>query len=294
MSHLPVDPRDFPDPFVLNTDAGFYAYATNGGGSNVQVLTSPDLVTWDGAADALPALAAWAQRGNTWAPCVLPGNGAYVMFYACREPKAGRQAISVATSAHPGGPFTDTSSGPLVYQLDLGGSIDPSPFVDADGTAYLVWKADSNAINQPSSIWLQPIGPNSTTLTGAPTELLGYGAPWENPLIEAPSIVRAGSTYFLFYSANWWNTDRYSIGYATATAVGGPYTKDHHIQGLVRLRRRGGRPRRSGMVHGLNRSTADGVPRVDTGPRRLSRWCPQPAPGHRRPHRSGTSGLLDT
>ena len=41
MSHLPVDPRDFPDPFVLNTDAGFYAYATNGGGSNVQVLTSP-------------------------------------------------------------------------------------------------------------------------------------------------------------------------------------------------------------------------------------------------------------
>ena len=225
MSHLPVDPRDFPDPFVLNTDAGFYAYATNGGGSNVQVLTSPDLVTWDHAPDALPALAAWAQRGNTWAPCVLPGNEAYVMFYACREPKAGRQAISVATSTHPGGPFTDSSSEPLVYQLNLGGSIDPSPFVEADGTAYLVWKADSNAINQPSSIWLQPIGPNSTTLTGAPTELLGYGEPWENPLIEAPSIVRAGSTYFLFYSANWWNTDRYSIGYATATAVGGPYAK---------------------------------------------------------------------
>ena len=152
-------------------------------------------------------------------------RGLRCMFYACREPKAGRQAISVATSTHPGGPFTDSSSEPLVYQLNLGGSIDPSPFVEADGTAYLVWKADSNAINQPSSIWLQPIGPNSTTLTGAPTELLGYGEPWENPLIEAPSIVRAGSTYFLFYSANWWNTDRYSIGYATATAVGGPYAK---------------------------------------------------------------------
>jgi beta-xylosidase len=189
------------------------------------VLTSPDLLTWDAAPDALPALAGWAQNGNTWAPCVLPRNGAYCMFYACREPKAGRQAISVATSAHPGGPFNDTSSRPLVYQLDLGGSIDPSPFVDTDGTAYLVWKADCNAINQPSSIWLQPIGREGTTLTSSPTELLRYGAPWENPLIEAPSILRAGSTYFLFYSANWWNTDRYSIGYATATAVGGPYTK---------------------------------------------------------------------
>jgi beta-xylosidase len=205
VSHFPVDPRDFPDPFVLNTDAGFYAYATNGGGANVQVLTSPDLLTWDGAPDALPALAAWAQKGHTWAPSVVPWNGAYALFYACREPNAGRQAISVATSAHPGGPFIDTSSGPLVYQLDRGGSIDPSPFVDTDGMAYLVWKADSNAINQPSSIWLQPIGPNGTTLAGAPTELLGYGArgrtrssrrpPSSRP--EAPiscSIRRTGGT----------------------------------------------------------------------------------------------------
>lgn len=225
MSHPPVDLRDFPDPFVLNTDSGFYAYATNGGGSNVQVLTSPDLVIWRGAPDALPALPAWALKGNTWAPCVLPWNGAYILFYACRDRKAGRQAISVATSAHPGGPFTDTSSAPLLFQLDLGGSIDPSPFIDADGTAYLVWKADSNAINQPSSIWLQPLGPEGTTLSGVPIELLRYGVPWEKPLIEAPSIVLAGTTYFLFYSANWWNTDRYSIGFATATAVGGPYTK---------------------------------------------------------------------
>ena len=225
MTHPPVDPRDFPDPFVLNTDSGFYAYGTNGAGSNVQVLTSPDLVTWRGAPDALPAIATWAERGNTWAPSVLAWNGAYVLFYTCREPKAGRQAISVATAADPGGPFTDTSRTPLVYQLDLGGSIDPSPFVDVDGTAYLVWKADSNAINRPSGIWLQPISLDGTTLTGVPVELLRYGARWERPLIEAPSIVWAGGTYFLFYSANWWNTDRYSIGYATAPAVSGPYTK---------------------------------------------------------------------
>jgi beta-xylosidase len=119
----------------------------------------------------------------------------------------------------------DASTAPLVYQLPLGGSIDPSPFVDTDGTAYLVWKADSNAINQPSSVWIQPLDEGGLALTGAPTRLLGRDSAWEDPLIEAPSLVYGAGTYYLFYSANWWNTDRYAIGYATATDVLGPYAK---------------------------------------------------------------------
>lgn len=225
MSRLPVDRRDFPDPFVLNTGSGFWAYATNGGGSNVQVLFSEDLVRWRNSLDALPALPFWAEPGNTWAPCVLHWKGKYVLFYTCKEPRAGRQAISVAIADRPGGPFVDAGRGPLVYQLEMGGSIDPSYIVDVDGSAYLVWKADSNALNRPSSIWLQRIGPGGTTLQGSPVELLRLGAAWEDPLIEAPSIVWSRGAYYLFYSANWWNSDRYAIGYATAPAVAGPYTR---------------------------------------------------------------------
>jgi beta-xylosidase len=33
--HNPVYTRDFPDPFVLKVGATYYAYATNGNGSNV-------------------------------------------------------------------------------------------------------------------------------------------------------------------------------------------------------------------------------------------------------------------
>ncbi|HEX4865693.1 MAG TPA: family 43 glycosylhydrolase, partial [Acidimicrobiales bacterium] len=55
--------------------------------------------------------------------------------------------------------------------------------------------------------------------------MLALDASWEDPLVEAPSLVRTGGTYFLFYSANWWNSDRYSIGYATSSSVTGPYTK---------------------------------------------------------------------
>lgn len=221
----PVDPRDFPDPFVLVAGGRYYAFATNAGAVNVQVLSSADLAHWTSEPDALPAVAGWAVRGFTWAPTVLPRAGGYVLYYAVREPTAGRQAISCARSASPGGPYVDSSNGPLVYQLPLGGSIDASPFVDVDGSAYLVWKADSNAIDQPSSLWLQELAADGLSLTGAPVRLLGHDASWEDPLIEAPSIVRAAGAYHLFYSANWWNTDRYSIGYATAPDVRGPYTK---------------------------------------------------------------------
>jgi beta-xylosidase len=225
VSAPPVDPRNFPDPFVLANGGTYYAFATNAGPVNVQVMSSTDLVHWTGQPDALPHVASWAVRGFTWAPTVLRRPGGFVLYYSVREPDAGRQAISCARSAAPGGPYVDSSAAPLVYDLPLGGSIDPSPFVDVDGTAYLVWKADSNAIGRPTSLWLQALAADGLSLTGPPMRLLGQDAAWESPLIEAPSLVRAAGAYHLFYSANWWNTDRYAIGYATAANVRGPYTK---------------------------------------------------------------------
>ena len=225
MSAPPVDPRDFPDPVVLHAGGVYFAFATNAGATNVQVMSSTDLVRWETQPDALPSVAAWAVRGFTWAPTVLPWAGGYVLFYTAREPDAGRQAISLGYASAPGGPYVDESSAPLIYQLPLGGSIDASPFVDTDGSAYVVWKADANAINQPSSLWIQPLAADGMTLAGAPTQVLGHDAAWERPLIEAPSMIYGAGTYYLFYSANWWNTNRYSIGYATATHVLGPYTK---------------------------------------------------------------------
>jgi beta-xylosidase len=225
VSDPPVDPRDFPDPFVLSVGGTFYAFATNSATTNVQVMSSSDLVHWDTQPDGLPNLPGWATRGFTWAPTVLPRGNGYVLYYTVRDSSAGRQAISAAYSSAPGGPYVDHSSAPLIYQLSLGGSIDASPFVDTDGTAYLLWKADANAVQQPSSLWMQSLDADGLTLIGEPTRLLRYDAIWETPLIEAPSLVFAAGSYYLFYSANWWNTDRYAIGYATSPNVLGPYAK---------------------------------------------------------------------
>lgn len=221
----PVHAGDFADPFVLRAGGRYLAYATQAGPVNVQCLTSTDLVEWRPLGDVLPELPSWAAPGRTWSPVVLDREDRFLLYYAVREPRADRQAISVAAAARPEGPFVDTSTAPLVYQLERGGSIDPSPFVDDDGAAYLVWKSDDNAVNRPSSLWLQRLSDDGLTLVGERTELLSHDRGWERPLIEAPSIVRADGRYFLFYSANWWESPYYSVGYAVADSVTGPFTK---------------------------------------------------------------------
>ena len=57
------------------SDGGYYAYATNGGGSNVQTAFSSNLAEWTAGDDALPLLPAWARAGRTWAPAVAPLAG---------------------------------------------------------------------------------------------------------------------------------------------------------------------------------------------------------------------------
>lgn len=219
-----VHPGDFADPFVLHTDRTYYAYATQVGTQNVQVMRSTDLVAWEHLGDALAGLPPWAGGGRTWSPVVLARGDDYVLYYVVREPASDRQAISLARAPRPEGPFVDESTEPLVFQLDRGGSIDPSPFVDEDGTAYLLWKSEDNALKQSSSLWIQPLTDDGS-LDGSPTELLRHDRGWERPLIEAPAMVCAGRRYYLFYSANWWESGRYSVGFATGSAPTGPFRK---------------------------------------------------------------------
>jgi beta-xylosidase len=238
----PVYPGDFPDPFVLRVGKRYHAYATQTGNVNVQVMRSSDRVTWTQPRDALPELPEWAGWGHTWAPAVLPRGDGYVLYYTVRHRASGRQAISVAAATAPDGPFTDVSSGPLIFQLDRGGSIDPSPFVDDDGTAYLFWKSDDNALGRPTSLWASRLRSDGLALAGSEYQLLSQDAAWEAPSIEAPAPVRVGGRYYLFYGGGWWESDQASVGYATAQAPLGPYAKATRSEPWVASRPRAAGP----------------------------------------------------
>jgi beta-xylosidase len=210
---------------VLVAGSGYWAYGTNAGGKHVQVLHSTDGRAWEPMGDAMAWLPPWVRAGFTWAPAVLPRAERTVLYVTVRVAGSGRQGIMVASADSPAGPFEPVGAGPAVFQLELGGSIDPSPFVDTDGQAYLLWKADANALQRPSSLWAQRLSADGLSLTDSPTELLAVDAAWEQPLIEAPSLVRDGDRYYLFYSGGRWASDGYAVGYAVATHPLGPWSK---------------------------------------------------------------------
>ena len=177
----PADGRDAPDPFILADSGRYLLYSTQVGPHNVPVATSPDLRRWSRPADALPRLPDWASRGRTWAPGVTRLDGRYVLYFTAHHQPSGRQCIGVAASATAAGPFVSQTSDPLVCQTHLGGSIDPHPFVDSDGSAFLLWKADGNAISQPSTLFAQRLRPDGLALAGQPVALLSSDAAWEQP-----------------------------------------------------------------------------------------------------------------
>ena len=221
----PADNRDGPDPFILTDGDAFVLYTTQVGWQNVPVALSPDLADWSTTGDALPELPAWAEWGYTWAPGVLALDDRYVLYFAARVRALGIQCIGAAVAPSAAGPFVPHGQEPLVCQSGLGGSIDPSPFRDVNGDAYLIWKSDGNAIGGRSTLFGQRLRSDGLALEGAAVELLSSDAGWERPLIENPTLATLDGRYILFYSGGWWDSATYAIGYARCDTPLGPCQK---------------------------------------------------------------------
>ena len=277
----PVFPFDFPDPDVIRVGSVYYGYATNSAAGNIQMIQSTDLVHWTVDGNALPRIASWARTGATWAPGVMELQSTFVLYYAAVDALTGKECISVAVATDPRGPFVDDSGAPLVCQLDLGGSIDPSPFLSATGVPFLAWKSQG-ASGQPPTIWSQQLTANGTAVAGgSPQVLLTPSQAWEGGVVEGPFVLPWAGRYYLFYSANNWNSSSYAIGVAVCQAPTGPCTKllDHSIvvsQGVA-MAGPGG-PSLFTDTHG---KALDGIPRLAA----IGRWLSQqpalvPSAGH--------------
>jgi Glycosyl hydrolases family 43 len=220
----PVYDADAPDPDVIRVGTTYYAYTTGSAMKNIPVLTSTDLGTWTPLGDALPTLPSWSEPGRTWSPGVVYLDGQYVMYYATEVATTGDQCISIATSAQPAGPFTDSSTAPFLCQSNLGGSIDPQPFVDSDGLVYLDWKSNAGTSTVPAVIWAALLSPDGLSLASSPQSVLAQDQAWEST-IEGPDMVNASGSYVLFYSGGSWNSAGYGVAYADCAGPLGPCTK---------------------------------------------------------------------
>jgi hypothetical protein len=250
----PIFNGDFADPFALRTPDAVYVYASDTASTQFAPAAHVPLIEMTRASgfrgryvgDALPALPKWTVTGFQWAPSVWARpDGTYVMYYStpatipliclakpgsagCIDTSNGSSSamcVSRATSTSPTGPFVDDSTSAFVCPYRQGGAIDPSVFVAADGTPWLLWKTDGDCCGLPTTIYSQQLTSDGLSTAGPPTRLIGATQSWEGNLVEGPSMIEANNTYWLFYSANLWGTDQYGIGIARCASVTGPCTK---------------------------------------------------------------------
>lgn len=138
-----IQTRYTADPAPMAQGDTVYLYTTHdeNDADNFKMLdwllyTSTDMVNWEdhGAVASLQDFK-WRSRDNgAWALQVIARNGKYYMYCPLHG-----HGIGVLVSDSPYGPFKDPIGKPIVWQPEHWYDIDPSPYIDDDGQAYLYW-----------------------------------------------------------------------------------------------------------------------------------------------------------
>ncbi|KAF2150009.1 glycoside hydrolase family 43 protein, partial [Myriangium duriaei CBS 260.36] len=230
----------------VNTEA-FYK-------DNVQIASSQNFVNWtvlNADHNILPTVGTWAVQGaiskapftpgaGVWAPAVFqrPSDNKWVLYYSAKDDaNIYTHCIGASVSS------TDSILGPYVpvntsfaCPVSEGGAIDPTPFIDDDGSVYIAYKVDGNnkgnggacgntqAPIHSTPIMLQKVEADGITTIGNPVEILDRTKA-DGPLVEAPTLVKVDGTYFLFFSSGCTRDPSYTVKYAWASHLQGPYTR---------------------------------------------------------------------
>jgi arabinan endo-1,5-alpha-L-arabinosidase len=219
----PVVSEDCPDPGVIRDGDRYLMVCTGGDGGGLFVVrSSSDLVSWTKAGHVFPSGTgpAWGVS-SFWAPEVHRVAGKYVAYFTARH-QDGALSIGAAVSDVAEGPYADAGQ-PLVHESM--GMIDASRFEDEVGNGYLVWKADGNAVGQPTPIYVQALAADGLSLAGDRVAVITNDLSWEGGVVEGPFVVRRDGTYFLFYSGNAYYNGTYAVGVARSASPFGPYEK---------------------------------------------------------------------
>ena len=165
-----------------------------------------------------------------WAPEIHYVNNNYIVYFTARQKvtKALCIGAAVSTTGTPLGPYKDLGK-PLVTNTTYKGIgvIDVHHFYDIDGTPYLIWKTDGNAVGKESSVLIRKINKDGISFhSSAPiTRLIKSTLVWERLIVEGPWMIHRDPYYYLFYSGDGFTSIGYSVGVARSKSLLGPYEK---------------------------------------------------------------------
>ncbi len=230
----PLNLSDIGGPFILPAEGKYYAFAT-GGTVGFSVWESEDLRSFGNRQKAFRR-ADWAS-GDYWAPEVYEHHGKYVMFFSARRKADGSLRVGIAVSDRPEGPYEDPLGEPL---FDFGyAAIDASLFIDAGGIPYLYYSRDcsENVVGgrHESHVYAVRLDETLMETAGDPVPLTVPDQPWEKSSgdwrwNEGPSVIRKDGKYYLYYSANYYASKEYGVGYAVSDSPLGPFVKPERNQ----------------------------------------------------------------
>lgn len=195
----PVLHTDYSDPDVIRVGDRFYMTAssfTNVPG--LPLLESPDLVNWSLVGHALKELVPREtfnrpQYGKgVWAPTIRHNNGRFFIFYG--DPDFG---IYVVEAENFRGPW----STPRLLVAGKG-LIDPTPFWDEDGKAYLAHAWAFSRAGKNNIVTLRRMAPDARRmLDGAGVDIIDGATFAGYHTIEGPKLYKANGYYYMFAPA---------------------------------------------------------------------------------------------
>jgi len=192
----PVLYADYSDPDVLRVGDDFYLVASSFNmTSALPILHSRDLVNWEIVAhvftqqEPTERFKTPQHGGGVWAPSLRHHKGEFYLFYP--DPDVGIYMTKAKT-------IEGRWSKPILVKA-APGWIDPCPFWDDDGKAYLVNAAAGSRRGVKSLLMISRMATDGTHLLDDASILVdGHDV---DPTLEGPKIYKRRGWYYLFAPA---------------------------------------------------------------------------------------------
>jgi beta-xylosidase len=192
----PILHADYSDPDAIRVGDDFYMTSSSfNAAPGLPILHSKDLVNWTIIGHALKRQPPYdvfskPQHGNgVWAPAIRFHKGEFYIFYP--DPDRGIYLVKARDAA---GPWSD----PILVK-EAKGWIDPCPFWDDDGSAYLVNAMAASRSGIKSVILLSRMSPDGTALLDEP--VMVFDGHEKHPTVEGPKIYKRNGYYYIFAPA---------------------------------------------------------------------------------------------
>lgn len=191
----PVLHLDYSDPDVCRAGDDYYMTASSFNCfPGLPILHSRDLVHWELTGSALwdycDEFRTSVQHGNgVWAPAIRYHDGWFYIFVG--DPDRG---IFMVRTQDPSGQWEAP-----VWVVRAKGFIDPCPFWDEDGSAWLSHGCAGSRAGVKSVLFMAPMSPDGTRLL-APSRIV-YDGHLSQPTIEGTKLYKRDGWYYIFSPA---------------------------------------------------------------------------------------------